>query len=258
MSHGSQEPPVGSAPTEDLAAEFEREGFVVLRNLLSSSDLELYRRECDRLASQPLDDPDGFRTLYRTTGEGSERLERLDPVVDVSPVFARLARHPRLLGVVQHLLADEALLLKDKLILKPPEMSGYLCHQDHAWWQLCKPNEVVSAHLALDPADAGNGCVGVFPGWHTGLLTPPGERRNLTALERQQLPSEPCFVTLGAGDVLIFSALLPHESHSNTSSRPRRSVCFSYNAARVGDLYRRQRQQYIDMKMDEIRQQEAP
>ena len=242
----------------ELLEEIRSCGFVCVRQVFAPTEADVWRRECARLEQSTITENDGIRGLFRTVDEEQSLLERLDPIVDVSNVFAMLATDERLLGIVREVLADEPLLMKDKLLFKPPRMSGYLPHQDQAWWQLCPADGVASVHVAIDDADVDSGCVEFFPTALDGLLTPRGEMRNLDENEVADLGLRSIAVRLAPGDVVVFSALVPHQSGPNRSSRPRRSVCFTYTAKRYGDLYATQRGQYLRMKHAELAVGSAP
>jgi ectoine hydroxylase-related dioxygenase (phytanoyl-CoA dioxygenase family) len=170
--------------------------------------------------------------------------ERFDPIVDISPVFAAIARDERILSPIRQLYGDDMLLFKDKLIFKLPGMTGYTMHQDWAWWQPF-PQEIVSVTVAIDGADSSNGALEVFPGYHRNLLSTPGELRNMNADEitlidaakGEMLETKP-------GDVLLFDCLTPHQSGPNTSERSRQQLYLSYCAAKHGDLYKTQADHY--------------
>ncbi|TMV52818.1 hypothetical protein FE783_01055 [Paenibacillus mesophilus] len=59
-------------------------------------------------------------------------MEKFDPLVDISPVFAALVWDESILSPLRDIYLDEPLLFKDKLIFKLPGMSGYTMHQDGA------------------------------------------------------------------------------------------------------------------------------
>lgn len=226
-----------------LIDDYRQHGFVILRDLFTTDEVAAMHRECDRLLGLDLIDPANGRTPYRFGA--SECPERIDPVVDISPLFAGLTRDPRLVGPIQALLGDRPCLFKDKLILKAPGVDGYQMHQDWAWgWQdLCPADQVLSASLQIDGADSANGGIELIPGQHHQLLTPPGLRTNFRAEELARIDtsqiSSPDF---NPGDVIIFHALAPHRSGRNQSQRWRRSLYLSFNAERAGNL----RQSYYD------------
>jgi ectoine hydroxylase-related dioxygenase (phytanoyl-CoA dioxygenase family) len=87
----------------------------------------------------------------------------MDPVVDLSEMFRTLAEDDRVRGIARDIFDDEALLFKDRLIYKMIGMPGYPIHQDYSWWQEF-PTDLVNIAIAIDPADAENGALELFPG----------------------------------------------------------------------------------------------
>jgi ectoine hydroxylase-related dioxygenase (phytanoyl-CoA dioxygenase family) len=88
--------------------------------------------------------------------------------------------------------------------------------------------------LAIDPLTEQNGCTVLFPGDHRrGALAPPGETGyplpDSVVDDAHAVPLE-----LQPGDVAIFGCFVPHRSAPNRSSRPRRALYLSYNAASEG------------------------
>ena len=220
-----------------LAARYWEQGYVALRGLFSREEAARWQDECDRLLAQDWVSPDNIRTPFRMNS--TETPERIDPVVDTSPLFAELVRDERILAVLRAIFEDEVRLFKDKLIFKMPGVDGYTMHQDWAWgWQdLCPASDILSVSIQIDGADAANGCIELFPGYHHKLLTPPGVQTNFRAEELAQVdPARGEKIETQPGDVLVFHALTPHQSGKNTASYSRRSLYLTYNAARAGDL----------------------
>jgi 2-aminoethylphosphonate dioxygenase len=210
---------------------------VTLRGLFSADEVAQWQAECDRLLAQEWVSPQNIRTPFRMGS--TQTPERIDPVVDVSPLFSSVARDERLLAPLRAIWNDEARLFKDKLIFKMPGVDGYTMHQDWAWgWQnLCAADEILSVSVQIDGADAANGCIELFPGYHHKLLTPPGLQTNFRAEEVAQIDAARGIkMETQPGDVLIFHALTPHQSGKNTANYSRRSLYLTYNAARAGDL----------------------
>ena len=182
-------------------------------------------------------------------------LERFDPVVDVAPPIARLASDRRILDLICTVLEDDSpLQFKDKLILKPPGMSGYAVHQDQAWWQLCPGTAVATAFIALDEASTTSGCLALYPGSHQALIA-GGEFRNLHSDEVKEL-GPPDMLAMEPGDIVAFDAMVPHGSGTNESAGPRTAIALSFSASRWGSLYEAQRSQYLAMKRSEVTSEE--
>jgi len=224
-----------------MRASWRRDGFVLIPGLLEAAQVEALRDECERLRAHP--------RLFRigTPGvpdrldvDGLPAPDRLDPVAPHSPLCARLALDPRLLGCVEAFLGDRPLLFKDKLHLKPPRTRGYGLHQDHATTAFLgvPPDDLPALLLAIDDCTQENGTVEFLPGLHGARLpAPPGEPLDVDPRSVDLAHLRP--VELRAGDGLLIHALAPHRSGPNLSRGPRRIVLFTYSAARHGDLRER-------------------
>jgi ectoine hydroxylase-related dioxygenase (phytanoyl-CoA dioxygenase family) len=88
--------------------------------------------------------------------------------------------------------------------------------------------------VPLEAVDRDNGCTIVYPGLHrSGPLTPlDGEYHELPASAVDESQAVP--LVLAPGDVAMFGGFTPHRSDPNVSSRWRRQLYLSYNAASEG------------------------
>ncbi|MGE9297366.1 MAG: phytanoyl-CoA dioxygenase family protein [Puniceicoccales bacterium] len=225
--------------SESQWKDYHEKGFVHLKSVYNADDIAALNAECDRL----LDDRDllheeNWRTPFRKFPLGVWRLDKIDPVIDISEVVNRYVHDSRLLDPVSDCLGDEASLLKDKIIFKGPGQTGFDPHQDWTWWQPF-PQDMLSAMVAIDGADASNGALEVYPSKHQEYLLPLGELRPIKTPEElgqfdehawQMIETEP-------GDVILFHCLTPHRSGTNVSDKSRRQMYLTYNAAKHGDLY---------------------
>lgn len=241
--------------TNEQLSQCQRDGFVFLRGVFQSEEVREFQKEAERLLASDLVHENNLRTRPKKLASGALEVERFDPVIDVSSLFARLVRDERILAPLQAVFGEDAVLFKDKLIFKVPGMKGYSMHQDYAWWQPqpkgeevlpnVTPGKILSVMIGIDAADAENGAVQLFPGMHHELLSTPGQLRNL-------LPDEIAKIDLNTsvlgetvpGDVVIFHSLTPHCSNMNNSNRSRRQLYLSYNAASAGDVYQAQQSHY--------------
>lgn len=214
---------------------YETHGHVTLRGVFSADEIAAVGEEAERLlAGSDLIDVKNLRCRFQPDARGGECLfETFDPVIDTSPACARLARDRRILEPLASIYRDEPKLFKDKLILKPPGAKGYGMHQDYIAWPDF-PRSFVTVLIAIDPADAENGCTEVFSGYHqAGCMTSEdGEYHEIP--EEMIDAAKSVMLELQPGDMAIFGGFTPHRSSPNLSSRWRRHLYLSYNAAADG------------------------
>jgi hypothetical protein len=229
-----------STAPEELGTRYWRDGYVTVRNRFHAEEIAGWRAECDRLWSVVDGDPDAPRVQWRGHAREGQIRDRIDPVVDISPVFAALAADPRVVGMVREMLRAEPALMKAKLIAKRPGTAGYAMHQDFPYWApLGIPaDDLLTLQVSIDPARADNGAVEVFPRLHHRRLESRPEEPLDVDDSRIDL-SEGEVAELAPGDMLLFHSLTPHRSGPNGSPGPRRALFFTYATAAHGDVYRR-------------------
>ncbi|MAE62451.1 MAG: hypothetical protein CMJ49_13975, partial [Planctomycetaceae bacterium] len=89
--------------TETDLASYERDGFVALRGLFGDDEVTTYRDEAARLAAlvSPLE-PGKLRLQVEPEQDGGAYgLRMIEPLVDLSPVFAELTYDRRVVGPVE-------------------------------------------------------------------------------------------------------------------------------------------------------------
>ncbi len=163
-------------------------------------------------------------------GGGGRVMSRIENFCPHHEGFDRLLRGPAVLGSVEFLLGEQAMLFKDKINFKLPGGGGFEAHQDvQAGW-----DDYAELHLTMligiDRATPENGCLEIAAGRHRE--GPLGERWSPLAedgtLDYRSIPTEP-------GDVLFFDSFVPHRSSPNRTSIQRRLLYVTYNATSAGD-----------------------
>lgn len=236
----------------NISERYENDGYVVMRSVFSDAEIDRFREETDRLRNDPgFINEKNLRASTREVAAEGRVVDRLDPIVDVSPLFKSLSEDERIQDSLRSIFGEPALLMKDKLIWKCPGAQGYRCHQDYTGWvELPAPPEaMLTVLIALDASTADNGPLELFRAKHhkyyldkctpTGVLA-PSEGLVPDEISRQWEPAEQ--IVLAPGDIVIFSSLAPHQSSTNLTNTYRRHIYFTYSASSCGDLY----QQYYD------------
>ncbi|MHB1425372.1 MAG: phytanoyl-CoA dioxygenase family protein [Gemmataceae bacterium] len=209
---------------------YREQGYLILRDFFSDKLMAKAADEAEALPRRSdLIDTDNLRCRFQTNVHtGVRTFETFDPILDLSPLCARLAADARLLAFLADLYGEEACLFKDKLIFKPPGAKGYGLHQDWIAWGGF-PRSFLTVMVPFDRADADNGCTQVFPGYHkNGSLSPEDGQYHELALDRID-EARGVNLELEPGDVAIFGGFTPHRSAPNRSERWRRQLFLSYN-----------------------------
>lgn len=219
----------------NLAAKsFAENGVGVLRGAVSPTEIQDLVKESERLwAEQEQLVPQNVRVGLRKDPSGATTLERLDPVADISALFASINIDDRMVSIARASLNEPSVVLKEKLIYKWPGTSGYGAHRDEPYFGTSgvPGNEMISVSLALDATTLKNGAVKFYPALRNALLeSPEGEPRDLLS---ESLPSNMLFQPeLAPGDIVFFDGLVPHCSDYNRSSSCRRIYTITYAPAR--------------------------
>jgi ectoine hydroxylase-related dioxygenase (phytanoyl-CoA dioxygenase family) len=209
---------------------YHEQGYLTLRDFFPLPLLAEAADEADALLRRhDLIAVENLRCRFQTNVHtGACTFETFDPIIDLSPLCARIAADSRLLAVLATLYGEEACLLKDKLIYKPPGVKGYGLHQDWIAWTAF-PRSFLTVLVPFDRADADNGCTEVFPGYHkNGSLSQEDGNYHELPLDRID-ETRGVNLELEPGDVAIFGGFTPHRSAPNRSGRWRRQLYLSYN-----------------------------
>jgi ectoine hydroxylase-related dioxygenase (phytanoyl-CoA dioxygenase family) len=228
------------ALTQEQIEEYQRKGYLRVRAVFNAEEVAAWEAESRRLLTLGLAHADNWRAVSYRMETGLAIVDRLNPVIDISPLFASLVADERILRPLRELYDEEMLLFKDKLIYKMPGVPGYPAHQDYALWQTF-PRPLANVIVSIDAARAENGGVEFFEGHHERLLSTTGEQRFMNADEIARLDTEASeVVETEPGDIVIFDGMTPHRSGVNLSNTLRRQLYLTYSSARKGDLYQEQ------------------
>jgi ectoine hydroxylase-related dioxygenase (phytanoyl-CoA dioxygenase family) len=230
----------------DFKKEFASEGVIYAPKLVDNDLLTRFLQEIETSLSDPdFQNPQNMRCRYAINRElGTQMLDAIDPVTDISPFASKIALSDSILAVLNELYNDRPNLFKDKFIFRSPGAPGYPPHQDFIAWPFF-PRSFVTALVALDPISNSNGCLTFYKGSHQkGLLTKADG--DFHTISRSELAGcEKISFEMNPGDVVIFNALIVHESDGNMSSSSRRSLYLSYNAHSDGGDQRQAHYRYF-------------
>ncbi len=179
----------------------------------------------------------GVDPLALDPAEAELKIRKLHGYHQEHPLFETLVQHPRVKGVVQTLLGEEAILFGEMALSKPPFIgSEKPWHQDNAYFVYAPLTSVVTAWVALDDATVENGCMYTLPGGHrVGALKHVHGIDCQIAAGRLDL-SQSVPVELRAGGAMFFSGMLPHQTPPNRGPLRRRALQFQYRGVHTRAL----------------------
>lgn len=205
----------------NLVEPYEREGYVIVRNVLDENLVAEGREHIDWLLKK----------------NPHLRPEQLGHHLMTQDAFwVRLASDDRLLDVAEQFLGPDLGLFASHYIAKPP-LTGKAVpwHQDGSYWPL-DPMRVITFWLALDRSDEENGCLKVVPRTHRDNLIALEDYVPQTEENAFEIAMDPNTIDesksvsliLNPGDISIHHPNVTHGSHTNSSPRWRRGLTIRY------------------------------
>jgi ectoine hydroxylase-related dioxygenase (phytanoyl-CoA dioxygenase family) len=251
---------------------FRRDGFLVVRGLVSPEEIQELRQHTEDLMQGRLPQQQsqmGERDIKSDTGTTGQALEA--PPAHLSPeekaqyflrihmlhrqleLHERYLLHPRVLDVLEAIIGPDILAMQTMLFLKPPGKPGQGWHQD-SFYIPTHPDTLCGAWIAVDDCDEQNGAMWfakhsnnepVYPptsgyGYGTRELGDISEVGGVSNphdeendLSRIAGKYDQVLVSAKAGDVVFFGGHVLHRSKQNWSAdRFRRAFVSHYCNAR--------------------------
>ena len=226
---------------EDIA-QYREQGYLAMEGLLTADEVEECKLALSDLIHRRI--PWDGRVYvqqepYYKHGSTDERVT--DPELEVRKVFyfvqleprlARIARHPRLMSLLDQLIEPDHRLIQDMALIKPPfRGSEKPWHQDTAYFDWTPLGGVIGVWIALDRALVENGCMQVIPGTHLEGPSPHFHIRDCQIGDERVQVDRAVVIPLRPGGVLFFAGLLHHGTPPNLSADRRRALQFHYATA---------------------------
>ncbi|ALO06234.1 Ectoine hydroxylase [Streptomyces venezuelae] len=227
-------------------AEYDRDGFVTVDELVTPAEVDELRAELDRLVTDP-----AVRADERAIVEPrSQEIRSVFEVHRLSEVFGRLAEDPRVVGRARQILGSDVYVHQSRVNVKPGfGASGFFWHSDFETWHAedgLPRMRTVSVSIALTANHTTNGSLMIMPGSHRTFLgcagaTPRDNYKQSLRMQDAGTPSHEALTTFAdacgirhftgpAGSATWFDCNALHGSGDNITPYPRSNVFLVFNS----------------------------
>ena len=227
--------------TVEQVEQYRRSGFVNGGPVIDDDTIAILQAETLRV----IDDRDNKAviqpvSLANLSSDPNAPIWQIVNIYEASPAFRELVSNPKIVEMAAQLSgAKELRIWHDQIQYKPKHLGGRLhWHQDCPLWPTLQPKDgQITAWVALDDAEADNGCMYMVPGSHKW----GNKQKQLDELPKgSEIPEEfeghPLHFMMcpvKKGHVHFHHSLTWHGSGPNHSSRPRRAIAIHYMTDRT-------------------------
>ncbi len=232
-----------STMMSDSAKQLEQDGYLVVRGLFSTDEVDRLRDHYMALRRRgPL--PDDVVGVQPSSRDPLKRYPRMAQMHRWDDVSLRWLLDVRLNRWLTALLGEEPYAVQTMVYFKPAGSRGQALHQDNFYLR-AEPGTCMAAWMALDPTDEDNGCMLVVPGSHRWPILCTSKADTGVSFTDVTVPlpevEQAVPVRMEPGDVLFFNGSLVHGSAPNvTADRFRRALIGHYiqgDARQVAEYY---------------------
>lgn len=223
-----------SSQWSEIREDYERDGFVIVRQFLSGGELKSLQDELVRYIQEvaPLRPPG--EVYYAEPGK-SETLKQMHRM-ELDSYFQEYQKSPRWKELAEQLLGESVFSHGVEWFNKPPGGSSETPpHQDNYYFCLTPP-KVLTMWLALDEINEESGCLRYLPGSHrSGVRThaatqTSGFSQGIAGYSPEEIQQEVA-ACANPGDLLVHHGNTIHRADVNRSlTRHRRSFAMVFQA----------------------------
>ncbi|WP_205625038.1 phytanoyl-CoA dioxygenase family protein [Geminicoccus roseus] len=223
--------------TQEQVESYERDGFLIVNNVLTPGEVQELRAVTEDLVekARPLTAHDDVYDLEPSHSADEPRVRRIKSPHLQAPIYDRVMRHPKILEILQQLVAPSIRFDTSKLNMKA---AGYGAavewHQDWAFYPHTN-DDLCAVGVMMDDCAIENGPLLCIPGSHKGPVHDhhaDGHFCGAIDPGSVDLPFDQAVPCTGpAGSISIHHARTIHGSALNTSDKMRRLLLFQYRAA---------------------------
>ncbi|RUM62186.1 MAG: phytanoyl-CoA dioxygenase family protein [Sulfurimonas sp.] len=219
--------------TQEQVTQFFRDGYIILRKVLSSEETEALRHAALRhvtAAEAPVETEEEYHNLHGDTST----LRRLRQVYHRDPLFARWMTRHSMRPILKQLLNDTPVLTlahHNSIMTKFPSTISSTCwHQDRRYWHF-KNDNLLSVWLSLGEEYLDNGLLEFIPGSHKMQFSAeqftPNQCFRTDLQCNQEVLARRVHSNLHAGDIVLFHCQTLHSAHANATQETKISFVYT-------------------------------
>ena len=229
--------------TEDQAQFFDRNGYILVRDVIPKNLLPALRAAADDVEEETRadwlsrkDDPDRRKSY----GYGPSA-HVIEPVIDRNDIFVDVLECPGTVEFAERFIGPDMMMIDNAYHVKIPGTEAHTrWHRDAKIWdfdvtnwskedrstwnkmRMCKtPHYKIKVFVFVDDVDEETGPFSVVPGTHLEDAPPP-QWDNLEAMPDQVKLTGP------AGSAVIWNGRIWHTATHNTDTKARRMLLYNY------------------------------
>lgn len=229
-------PATNTTSQDDIATFFAREGYLVVENALTASEIKELRSEATAICRGLRGDVRGVEPAHpdEPDDEVLRRYLCIHFPHKLSAVMERYLAHPAIVETLTSIIGPNVKCMQSMLFIKSAGKPGQAWHQDEDFIPT-RDRSLTGGWIALDDATTENGCLWIVPGSHRhGILWPQREHddRNFDCtVESFNFPysdDDAIPVEVKAGSIVFFNGYLLHRSHPNRAASGYRRVLVNH------------------------------
>jgi phytanoyl-CoA hydroxylase len=236
--------------THDQREEYEENGFIVIKGLLSDEKLTKYTKRFQTIINDKIKVPTMTVmkdvSIYKSEFKDSEKtVTKIQDFCYDDELFEYCCL-PEVIKVVKSFCGDNIMAMHTMLINKCPDTgsltSRHPLHQDLYYFPFRPIDKIVCAWAAMEKINVANGCLDVVPGSHKNEnfldhdypQWEGGVNKMYYAIKDIDISKlDLKKVEMEKGDIVFFHPLLIHGSGANKTNHYRKAISCHYASSEV-------------------------
>lgn len=211
---------------------WHQNGFLVFKNFFESNHAKKIISYVEDIAQWP-ETPQKWMRYYENNSHNQKSLCRVENFLPYHDRLRDLLNSDEINGLIGQLAGEEVVIFKEKINFKYPGGKGFRPHQDAPAFVSFGQTFHISLLISIDRSTKANGCIEMVKGQCEENLLRQAQDGTLDSTITDAFTWIP--IETEPTDLVLFNSYVPHRSHDNHSTDPRRALYVTYNRKSEGD-----------------------